>query len=194
MRDRRQVRTQEVQPVVRASASCIAAAAAAAGVLAHGRHQQHVRATAGRARSTPPTSSSSTDGANGRNPSRNLTFRFSRFCISGLRGSPRMLRLPSARGPNSMRPWNQPPTLPCGQPRRDVAASAVGDPRSGERGAVATRCVRSICFGGELRAEIASRAIASQPTWSRSRGFVAAWICQTAYAAPTAPPASPAAG
>ena len=28
--------------------------------------------------------------------------------MSGARGSPRMEREPSARGPNSMRPWNQP--------------------------------------------------------------------------------------
>ena len=32
--------------------------------------------------------------------------------ISGRRGSHRMLRLPSARGPHSIRPWNQPTTLP----------------------------------------------------------------------------------
>ncbi len=35
---------------------------------------------------------SSTDGANGRNDSRNLILRFMTDCISGLRGSPRMLR------------------------------------------------------------------------------------------------------
>ena len=34
------------------------------------------------------------------------------LCISGRRGSPRMLRAPSARGPNSIRPWNQPITFP----------------------------------------------------------------------------------
>ena len=32
--------------------------------------------------------------------------------ISTRRGSHRMLRLPSARGPHSIRPWNQPTTLP----------------------------------------------------------------------------------
>ena len=32
-------------------------------------------------------------------------------CMSGSRGSPRMLRAPSARGPNSIRPWNQPITF-----------------------------------------------------------------------------------
>ena len=34
------------------------------------------------------------------------------FCIAGSRGSPRIERLPSARGPNSMRPWNQPTAFP----------------------------------------------------------------------------------
>ncbi len=51
-----------------------------------------------------PTRSRSTLGANGRNPSRNLIFRFIRACIFGERGSPRILRLPNARGPNSIRP------------------------------------------------------------------------------------------
>ena len=37
-------------------------------------------------------SSSSTEGANGRKPSRYLILRFSFFCISGFRASPRMLR------------------------------------------------------------------------------------------------------
>ena len=32
--------------------------------------------------------------------------------MSARRGSPRIERLPSARGPHSMRPWNQPTTLP----------------------------------------------------------------------------------
>ena len=32
--------------------------------------------------------------------------------ILGLRASARMLRLPSERGPYSMRPWNQPMILP----------------------------------------------------------------------------------
>ena len=47
---------------------------------------------------------SSTDGANGRKLSRNLIFRLTRSRFSARRGSARMLRLPSARGPNSMRP------------------------------------------------------------------------------------------
>ncbi len=55
--------------------------------------------------------SCSTDGANGRNDSRNLILRFITDCICGLRASPMMLRDPSARGPNSIRPWNQPITF-----------------------------------------------------------------------------------
>src|SRR5215510_13542902 len=42
----------------------------------------------------------------------NLTRLFSLSFMSARRGSARMLRLPSARGPNSERPWNQPNTLP----------------------------------------------------------------------------------
>ena len=79
---------------------------------------------AGRDRNTPQMSSSSTDGANGRNPSRYLILRFSFFCISGFRASPRMLRSPSARGPNSMRPWNQPTTLPSASFRCDIRSKS----------------------------------------------------------------------
>src|SRR6266511_2861905 len=55
--------------------------------------------------------SRSTLGAKGRKPSRNLIFRFICACIRGLRGSPRILRAPSARGPNSILPSNQPTTF-----------------------------------------------------------------------------------
>ena len=58
-----------------------------------------------------PARSRSTTGAKGRNDSRNLIFRFISDCISRLRASPRMLRLPKARGPNSIRPWTQPTTF-----------------------------------------------------------------------------------
>ena len=61
-----------------------------------------------RARNSRRRARAARDGANGRNPSRNLILRFICACIRGLRGSPRMLRAPSARGPNSMRPSNQP--------------------------------------------------------------------------------------
>ncbi len=102
------------------------------------------------------TSSSSTDGANGRNPSRNFTFRLSRFCISGLRASPRMLRLPSARGPNSMRPWNHPPTWPAA---RRAATSAASASRSPARVARAReRANRPLGVEvRELRPEVAAR-------------------------------------
>ena len=68
----------------------------------------------GRARdqTTPPPDPARTAGAKGRKLSRNLIFRFIVACIAGDRGSPRMLRAPSARGPNSIRPWNQPTILP----------------------------------------------------------------------------------
>src|ERR1700688_260586 len=45
------------------------------------------------------TSSRSTAGANGLKLSRYLTFRLRFFCISGERGSPRIERAPSERGP-----------------------------------------------------------------------------------------------
>ena len=61
--------------------------------------------------------SASTEGAKGRKPSRNLIFMFRVSRIFGSRGSARMLRPPSARGPNSMRPWNQPITLPSARSR-----------------------------------------------------------------------------
>jgi hypothetical protein len=44
--------------------------------------------------------------------SRYLTLRSRFFCMDGLRGSPRIERLPSARGPNSIRPWSQPMASP----------------------------------------------------------------------------------
>ena len=50
---------------------------------------------------------------NGRKDSRNLILRFMTDCIFGLRASPMMLRSPSALGPNSIRPWNHPTTLPA---------------------------------------------------------------------------------
>ena len=59
------------------------------------------------------TSSRSTDGANGRKDSRYLTLRLSsrlhRAASADRRGSS---GAPSARGPNSMRPWNQPSACP----------------------------------------------------------------------------------
>src|SRR6266851_1206300 len=64
------------------------------------------------------------DGANGRHHSRNLTALFTFAFISGSRGSARIERLPSARGPNSIRPWNQPRILPCDRSSAAVAAAS----------------------------------------------------------------------
>ena len=66
------------------------------------------RANRCRARSSRRRARAAPTGANGRNPSRNLILMFICACIRGLRGSPRMLRAPRARGPNSIRPSNQP--------------------------------------------------------------------------------------
>ena len=44
--------------------------------------------------------------------------------MSGRRGSATIERLPSARGPNSIRPWNQPTTSPAAMPLRDRARRA----------------------------------------------------------------------
>ena len=57
------------------------------------------------------TLSCNTEGAKGRKDSRNLIFTFIVRCMLSLRASPRMLRLPSARGPNSIRPWHHPTTF-----------------------------------------------------------------------------------
>src|SRR3989344_2598116 len=55
-------------------------------------------------------SSSHTTGAKGRNFSRCLTFKFRMDCMSLLVGLDKILRLPKALGPHSIRPWNQPTT------------------------------------------------------------------------------------
>ena len=74
-----------------------------------------VLAARARGGSSVSASSSAAAGANGRNGSRNLIFSLIRSFISAWRGSARMLRLPSARGPNSKRPWNQPTTVARGE-------------------------------------------------------------------------------
>ena len=67
-------------------------------------------------------SSSRTTGATGRKSSRSL-ISFSRACISAWIGEARIDRDPSARGPNSIRPWNQPITRSCSR----IAAASLGD-------------------------------------------------------------------
>ena len=65
-------------------------------------------------------SSSVIAGATGRKSSRSFN-SFRRACMAGSQGEARMDRAPNARGPNSMRPWNQ-PTMP---PRTSTSATAA---------------------------------------------------------------------
>src|SRR6267142_5508866 len=64
------------------------------------------------------------EGAKGRHHSRNFTALFTLMFISGSRGSARIERLPSARGPNSIRPWYQPRIFPCDNISAAVAAGS----------------------------------------------------------------------
>src|SRR3990167_8956040 len=50
--------------------------------------------------------------AKGRHDSRCFTFLLMIFAISGSRASPIIERLPRARGPYSLPPWNQPTIFP----------------------------------------------------------------------------------
>ena len=83
------------------------------------------------------TASRRIEGANGRKDSRRLILRLRMSFMSARRGSPRIERLPSARGPHSMRPWNQPITLPseiaCAVRRHSVASSAMRSMRAARR-------------------------------------------------------------
>jgi hypothetical protein len=58
---------------------------------------------------------------------RRLTRALMRSRMAGSHGSPRIDRAPSARGPNSMRPWNQPTTLPLAS--RSATSDANASPR-----------------------------------------------------------------
>src|SRR5215469_4539301 len=60
------------------------------------------------------------EGAKGRHHSRNFTALLTFVFMPGSRGSAMMERLPRARGPNSMRPWNQPRILPW-----EISSAAV---------------------------------------------------------------------
>ncbi|MNN43929.1 hypothetical protein D3C81_1581950 [compost metagenome] len=55
---------------------------------------------------------SSIDGQKGLQRSRNLIWWLMRSATPGMLGQPMIERPPSARGPNSMRPWNQATGLP----------------------------------------------------------------------------------
>src|SRR5271170_7612664 len=72
-----------------------------------------------------PFAPSIIEEAKGRNVSRCLMRRFRMSFISGRRGSAKMLRLPSARGPHSAAPWNQPTIFPSAMCRALVCSSAA---------------------------------------------------------------------
>jgi hypothetical protein len=74
----------------------------------------------------------------GRKPSRNLIFRFITDCILGERASPRMLRLPSEQGPNSMRPCTQPTTVSSAS-RAAVPSISAASGSSSQTAPVAAR-------------------------------------------------------
>ena len=152
MGDRRDRRARHVQ-----LARCPTA------LSASGRHRQPPRRAARRrpaacrgcrrrARTTRATCSRSTAGANGRNDSRNLIFRFITDCIFGDRASPMIERPPSARGPNSMRPCNRPTTFSSASSAatRSASADAVDAAR---RVAVGRRRTPAISRVAELRPE-----------------------------------------
>ena len=87
-----------------------------------------MKGTASSSSNQSATASSSTEGAKGRNDSRRLILALRMLFMSARRGSQTIERLPSARGPHSMRPWNQPTTLPsatAAAARRHSSASAA---------------------------------------------------------------------
>ena len=122
-------------------------------------------------------SSSRTEGANGRKPSRYLIFRFSFFCISGFLASPRMLRFPE-------RPRAE--FHPALKPAHDVAFREL---RSNIRGqllkvlvVVGLRVVslqRAANFlVGEFRSQI--RTPAWRHGWPLMCRSFPSWMCHTA--------------
>src|SRR6266478_5827868 len=82
------------------------------------------------------TASFRTEGAKGRNDSRRLILALRIVFMSARRGSHTIERFPSARGPHSIRPWNQPTTLPSAivpavrlQSSASSAMSSTAQPR-----------------------------------------------------------------
>jgi hypothetical protein len=63
--------------------------------------------------------------------------------MSGRRGSTTIERLPSARGPNSIRPWNQPTTSPAAIRSAIAGKSAPSSRRSGSSPAEASAAAHS---------------------------------------------------
>ena len=105
--------------------------------------------------------------------------------MSSRRGSARIERLPSARGPTSIRPWNQPTTSPA----------AIRSATNGNSASSSSRSA-STPRGRERRLELARRrtpARCRRAASRRPRGPPSVSF-QTWKAAPTAVPESPAAG
>ena len=98
-------------------------------------------------------------------------------------------RLPRARGPNSMRPWNRPTTASSATSRAisrgqlALAELAVG---------ITVRVEILLDLAGENSGPRNDPRIESCESWI-ARGLPSS-LCQTSSAAPRAPPASPAAG
>ena len=122
------------------------------------------------------------DGANGRHGSRNLTFVVDVVLHRAVVGLARTLRAPRARGPTSMRPWNQPTILSCAKRlprlRGDVVDVPVWRPSPG-------------------RAPRGSRRSSTRAPSTRGRTPCRPAPVRCTYAwtaAPSAVPESPAAG
>ena len=112
-------------------------------------------------------------------------------CIRGLRGSPRMLRAPSARGPNSIRPLNQPTIFSSASSRATVSQQRRA--RSSRSYGAPDRLEERLDLRvGERRARGTRPSCASLPGVT-ARGCLQC-RCQMSCATPSAPPASPAAG
>ena len=88
------------------------------------------RSGSGQRRSSRERAPAMTDGAKGRNGSRNLILVLTMSFMAARRGVGQDARgVPSARGPHSKRPWNQPTTCPG----REVAPPRRVDQRSSWR-------------------------------------------------------------
>ncbi len=113
--------------------------------------------------------------------------------MSARRGSQRIERLPSARGPHSIRPWNQPTTWPSAMPLR--GSPAEPPPRRRCAGSCSRRRRRRRALRSISALDLGVAELPGRGRRGPSRS-VAGWPStsfQTAQAAPIAPPASPAA-
>ena len=92
--------------------ACSAAVNSRRAVVRQRRRPAACRGCRRRSRTTRPASSRKTAGAKGRNDFAVLDLEVEHRTASwASAASPRIERLPSARGPNSIRPWNQPTTF-----------------------------------------------------------------------------------